>query len=202
MANHSNLNCVDHGFRGKIVATFLIMQACDAARAASSGNRRVSVDAFMKELLPPSKYQALLESLPTFWRDGERITFVEAFRGYGIWCNHVIRVDDKKTLSTDNLWKFITRGEMALCSTHQEGVGIVVPVCDTERKLSRNTMTAIIVQAKNSGEYGLEIDETLVDRMSPIKLGLFPDDVTPKPVMRIIFALASREAGVTFPRGT
>ena len=52
LENHSDLNGVDCGLRGELVATLLVMQACDAARAASSDNRWVSVNAFMKELLP------------------------------------------------------------------------------------------------------------------------------------------------------
>jgi hypothetical protein len=52
---------------------------------------------------------------------------------------------------------------------------------------------------KNLDEYGLDIDETLFDRMDPIKF-LFPDDVTPKPAIRIVFALGSRETGVAFPK--
>ena len=34
--------------------------------------------------------------------------------------------------------------------------------------------------------------------MSPIKLGLFPGDVNPKSVVRIVFALVSCEAGANF----
>ena len=52
---------------------------------------------------------------------------------------------------------------------------------------------------KNAGKYKLDIDKSLVDGIGPIKLGLFPDDVTPKPVIRIVFTLASREAGIPFP---
>jgi hypothetical protein len=199
LAHHSDLNCVDRGRRGELVAALLIMRAMDVARVASD-HRWVSVDDFMKELLPPSKYPVLHGSLPTFWRDGQRGTFMETFRGYGIWFNHVIKVEKKKMFSADNLWKFITRGAMVLCSNNQEGIDIVLPVCDTQRNLSRDTVTAILVQVKNSEEYKLEIDKTLFDGMGPIKLGLFPKDVIPKPVIRIVFALASREAGITFPK--
>lgn len=198
LANHPDLDCVDRGRRGELVATLLIMQAFDAARAASSGNRWVSVDGFMKELLPPAKYQILHGFLPTFWRSEERETFLETFRGYGIWFNHVIKVEKEAMFSADNLWKFITRGAMVLCSTNKGGVDIVLPVCNTQRKLSRDTVSHILVRVKNSEEYGLDIDETLFDQLNPIKLGLFPDDVIPKPVIRIVFALTSGEAGVTF----
>jgi hypothetical protein len=198
LAHHSDLNCVDRGRRGELVAALLLMKACDEARAESPDTRWVSVDDFMKELLPPSAYQVLQESLPIFWRNEEKRTFVESFRGYGIWFNHVIKVEKRNMFSANNLWKFITRGAMVLCSHNQEGIDIVVPVCDTQRKLSPGTVTAILIQVKNAEEYKFEIDKTLFDRMDPIKLGLFPDGMTPKPVIRIVFALASGEAGINY----
>jgi hypothetical protein len=42
LANHSDLNCIDRGRRGELVAALLIMQTYDAARAIS-GRRWVSV---------------------------------------------------------------------------------------------------------------------------------------------------------------
>jgi hypothetical protein len=76
-------------------------------------------------------------------------------------------------------------------------------------------VTAIVVQVKNAERYQNSIDKTLFDGMDPIKLGLFPDEVpvksdlfpneedsrpvTPKPVIRIVFALAARDGGVNFP---
>jgi hypothetical protein len=201
LAHHSDLNCVDRGRRGELVAALLIMRACDAARAASLGNRWVSVDEFMQELLPPSKYQILHDSHPNFWRgDGEDVPFAETFRGYGIWFNHVIKVEKKEMFTADNLWKFVMRGAMVLCANGQAGIDMVLPICDTQRNLSRDTVTAILVQVKNDGEFTLNIKKTLFDGMNPTKLRLFPNGVDPKPVIRIVFALASRRAGVNFPK--
>ena len=201
LAHHSDLNCVDRGRRGELVAALLLMGACDAARAASESpdTRWVSVDGFMKELLPPADYQRFQVSLPRFWRDGEKRTFMETFRNYGIWFNHVIKVEKKQMFSADNLWKYITRGAMMLCTQNQQGVDIVLPVCDIQRKLSRDTVTAILIQVKNAEDIKLKIDKALFDGMGPIKLGVFPKDVTPKPVIRMVLALASDKAGVAFP---
>jgi hypothetical protein len=195
---HSDLNCVDRGRRGELVATLLIMQAFDAARAVT-GSRWVSVDAFMMELLPERPYQVLHGFLPTFSRHGQNYNFVETFRDYGMWFNHVIKIEDNSMFTADHLWKFVTRGAMILCADGQEGIDIVLPVCDTQRTLSRDTVTAIVIQVKNDEKYKLKIDKTLFDRMSPVKLGLFPDDMDPKPVIRLVLALASKDAGVSFP---
>ncbi|KAF8492177.1 hypothetical protein F5888DRAFT_1806903 [Russula emetica] len=196
LAHHSDLNCVDRGRRGELVAALLIMQACDAARA---GRRWVPVDVFMQELLPPAKYHILKESFPTFYCDGQKDKFAAIFKDYGIWFNHVIKVEEDKMFSADRLWKFITRGAMILCSNNQEGIDIVIPICHTQKALSRHSVTAILVQVKNAEKYQSKFDKSLFDGMNPIKLGLFPDKVDPKPVIRIVFALAAVNAGVDFP---
>ena len=69
----------------------------------------------------------------------------------------------------------------------------------TEISFDDATYAAPAGQVKNAGKYKLDIDKSLVDGIGLIKLGLFPDDVTPKPVIRIVFTLASREAGIPFP---
>ncbi|KAH9990646.1 hypothetical protein BJV74DRAFT_920614 [Russula compacta] len=166
LASNSFLNCVDRGRRGELVAALLIMQACDAAR--SSDRRWVSVDGFMKELLPPTKYQILKESFPTFYRGGQEHDIVTTFNGYGIWCNHVIKVEERTMFSAEHLWRFIMRGAMIMCADNQ-GVDIVIPICQTDQALSRHTVTAILVQVKNDEQYTLKIDKELFDNMDPIK---------------------------------
>ena len=203
LANHADLNCVDRGRRGELVAALLVMRACDAARAAASGQRWVPVDVFMEELLPPAKYDILKKSFPIFYRDGENVKFAATFKDYGIWFNHVIRVEKDDMFSADHLWKYITRGAMILCSNNQAGIDIVIPICHTTQALSRDSVTAILVQVKNSEKFQLKINKTLFDAMDPIRLSLFPDTnklkVVPKPVIRIVFALAALQAGVNFP---
>lgn len=209
LANHSDLNCVDRGRRGELVAALIIMQACDAARAASQGQRWVCVDAFMQELLSQGKYTILKGSFPTLYRENEKKKFTATFKDHGIWFNHVIKVEKENMLSANHLWKFILRGAMVMCSNNQGGVDIVIPICYMKKPLSRNSVTAIMVQVKNSVTYKLTIDKTLFDRMDPIALGLFPKShvvggvtvkaVDPKPVIRIVFALATSDAGVNFP---
>lgn len=157
---HSDLNCVDRGHRGELVATLLIMQAFDAAHAIT-GSRWVSVDAFMKELLPERPYRVLHGLLPTFSRHGQNHNIVDTFQGYGLWFNHVIRIEDNSMFMADHLWKFVTRGAMILCVDGQEGIDIVLPVCDTQRPLSRETVTGIFIQVKNDEKYKLKIDETI-----------------------------------------
>jgi hypothetical protein len=135
-----------------------------------SGRRWVPVDVFMEELLPPAEYDILKESFPTFYRDGQKDKFAATFKDYGIWFNHVIKVEKDNMFSVDHLWKFITRGAMILmCSNNQPGVDIVIPICHTQQPLSRDSVTAILVQVKNADKYQLTIDESLFDAW--IRLG-------------------------------
>ena len=206
LAHHSDLNCIDRGRRGELVAALIVMHARDEARRAIPGKRRwISAVSFMKALLPPSGYETLRKSRPTFWRAREDKPFEETFQDYGMWFNHVIKIEDNQMISVNNLWKFITRGAMILCSTN-EGVDIVLPLCDTKRNLSRDSVTAILIQVRNSQHFEKNMETMLFDAMSPFDLGMFPEDgpsttVNPKPVIRLVFALASSEAGVVFREG-
>ncbi|KAI9434407.1 hypothetical protein F5148DRAFT_998459 [Russula earlei] len=169
LANHPNLNCIDRGRRGELVAALLIMQAFDVARAINR-KRWVTVVDFMKALLPESNYEALLRSLPTSWPENHKkqMTFEEIFKDYGLWFNHVIKIECKEMISTRHLWKFVTRGAMILCGTNQDGIDIVLPAFLTTRELGPNSMTVVVIQVKNANAYGPNLDESLFDAMDSV----------------------------------
>jgi len=227
LAEHSDLNSIDRGRRGELVATLLIMQAYDAARAISNG-RCVSVANFMEALLPASKYKTLLGSRPSSLpMDSDTAeTFEEIFKDYGLWFNHVIKIEKKEMISIDHLWKFVTRGAMILCATGQEGIDIVLPVHYLTQNLGPSSVTAVVVQVKNAERHTDALSPALFDGMdSVIKSLMFssigvdsvPDsdsEVTSgpaeppekkqktqadlKPVVRLVFSLASPKPAVVF----
>jgi hypothetical protein len=88
-----------------------------------------------------------------------------------MWFNHIIRVEDNGMIKTEYIWRFITRGAMIVCAQNQAGVDIVLPVCIRTGNLSRDTVTAILIQVKNAKEYD-KIDKTLFDGMDPIQTTL------------------------------
>ena len=197
LANHSDFNCIDRGLRGELVAELIIMQARDAA--VSENRRWMSVCDFMRALLPQTAYEELQSSLPTWWRQAEDKTFTETFMDYAMWFNHVIHVEDKKSINSEHLWMFITRGAMISCTNNQEGVDIVLPICLRNANLSPYTVSAILIQVKNAERYKRKIHKTLFDGMNPLQVGLFNQARRIKPVIRIVFALASDKPGVVFP---
>jgi hypothetical protein len=195
LAQHSDLHCIDRGRRGELVAALIIMQARDAAL---KHERWVSVCKFMEALLPTDQYERLQNSPPSFWREGENRPFSKTFEDRAIWFNHVIKIEDGAMINTKLLWTFITRGAMIMCSDNQAGVDIVLPVCSTKENLSRDSVTAILIQVKNAEQFGCSIDKTIFDRMDPLKVGLF-DEGSQKPVIRMVFALAARTSDIVFP---
>ena len=169
LAMHSDLNCIDRGRCGELVAALLIMQACDAAREFSNG-RCVSVVDFMKALLPPQKYNTLLQSAPTSLpknHDDQR-TFKAIFEDWRMWFNHIIKIERKELISIDYLWEFVVRGAMILCTTNQEGIDIVLPVCHMTQKLGPDSVTAIIIQVKNTKDYKATLQGHLFDAMDTV----------------------------------
>jgi len=153
----------------------------------------------MEALLPEQTYMALEGSRPTSWRAGEDKPFVETFQDYAIWFNHVIKIQHDTLINTEHLWSFITRGAMIICAHSQSGVDIVIPLCLETERLSRKTVSAILIQVKNSSRYGNEVNTKLFDNLCPFEVGLFNKGSTPRPVIRMVFALASQESEVHFP---
>ena len=169
LAMHPNLDCVDRGRRGELVAALLIMQAHDVARE-SSNRRWVSVVNFMEALLPPENYNILLRSFPTSlpMSHGDQVTFEATFKDHGMWFNHIIKIERKEVMSIDHLWKFVVRGAMILCATNQEGVDIILPVCDMKQNLGPDSVTAIIIQVKNANDYKATLQEHLFAAMDSV----------------------------------
>jgi hypothetical protein len=195
LANNSDLNCVDRGMRGELVAALLIMRARDASSITS---RTVRVTDFIKALLPDDDYEKLQNSWPHHSQDiNDTRTFEEIFKGYTMWFNHIIRTRDTDMINIRHLWKFITRGAMVMCANNQRGVDIVLPICDPSRKLSRHNVTAILVQVKNDKNF-TGYNRTLFDGLDPFDVNLFSNGDPPLPVIRMVFALASVQTGVSY----
>jgi hypothetical protein len=196
LADNSDLNCIDRGMRGELVATLLIMRARDVSSVTS---RSVYVTDFIKALLPKDDYEKLQNSRPPYSQHlNDTRTFEEVFKGYTMWFNHVIRIRNTEMINVRSLWKFITRGAMVMCANNQRGVDIVLPICDPSGKLSPRNVTAILVQVKNDKTFKREPKKTLFDAMDPFEVELFSKGDSPLPVIRMVFALASDEPGVSF----
>jgi hypothetical protein len=87
---------------------------------------------------------------------------------------------------------------MIICAHNQSSVNIIIPLCLKTERLLPKTMSAILIQVKNASKYGNQIDTKLFDKLCPFELRMFDKDATLRPIIRMIFALASQESEVQF----
>ena len=197
LATHPCLNSVDCGRRGELPASLLVMQARDTAR---EDREWIFVRKFMEALLPRDKYETLISTLPACHLPDDRKTSFEAtFNDSKIWFNHIIKVQQGEMIHVRHLWKFVSRGAMIICPPGYFGIDIVLPVCLKGNALTRENMTAILIQVKNDKRHRRDFSVDPFDLMEPFDAGLFSDGDVPLPIIRMVFALGSDEPGVTFP---
>ena len=132
-------------------------------------------------------------------------SLADTFKDAHMWFNHVLKIRESNLINVQHLWKFITRGAMVICANNQPGVDIVLPICYSGNVLSRRAVTAILIQVKNNTTFGKDTYEYLFDAMDPFKVNVFCDKDKPLPIIRMVFALASKEGAVKYvlpPRTT
>ena len=87
---------------------------------------------------------------------------------------------------------------MVMCTDNQYGVNVIIPVCQHQQKLSRHTVTAILIQVKNNTTFKVTPQTKLFNTMDPFNVHLFLTmGQTPLPVLHLVFALASNKNKVS-----
>ena len=192
-------NCINHSEHGELVAALLIMQARDAVTKGSE-RRWVYVCEFMESLL--GTFAATATTLPCKMHSSkDRKSLGDRFKHARMWFNHVLKIRKAHLINVQYLWEFIARGAMILCTNNQPGVDIVIPIHFSDGPLSRNNVTAILVQVKNDLTFGENMHSYLFDAMDPFHINLFNKDgnksgKAPLPIIRMVFALASEQSAV------
>jgi len=193
LTKHMGKNCINHGERGELVAALLVMQARDALTTGEESRRWMHVCDFMHSLLGDAARTSL--AFPSVsLSEKEHQTLARTFKDARMWFNHVLKVRNSDLINVRYLWKFISRGAMILCANNQRGVDIVLPVCYEDNVLSRRNVTAILIQVKNDETFGANIHGHLFDAMDPFAIKLFDKGSHPLPIIRMVFALASKNS--------
>jgi hypothetical protein len=125
---NSDLNCIDRGMRGELVAALLIIRARDVSSVTSRS-------VYVKALLPDDEYKKLrLQNFPPLHSQhlNETRIFEEIFKGPTMWFNHVIRIRNTDMINVQSLLQFITRGTL-ICGNNQHGADTVLPISDPSR---------------------------------------------------------------------
>ncbi|KAJ2919169.1 hypothetical protein MD484_g1240, partial [Candolleomyces efflorescens] len=196
------------GDRGEFVMSLIWMAARDAVvvgKARSLSTRRpwdpfrhsvISIVDFMKKLVPTSFHQELECMVPSVGdgTDG----FLQAFKGCHLWCNHFIQVQDFEVINTRFLCALLSNGVGVLCAPNKAGIDLLWIGLKGDEICEEN-LVLILGQAKNDRRYGTETVSHILDAMNPIELGVCAGDRS-VPIIRMVFALASRDPGVTLVR--
>ncbi|KAF9011520.1 hypothetical protein BDZ89DRAFT_1167478 [Hymenopellis radicata] len=199
------------GHRGECAASLAVLLARDAAvehdRASAKGGttlkddgsrRVIAVTSFLAALLATDSERLVAEP-PTFYRSiGEAYAPLgHAFEDGHIWFNHFVRVDDFDVINQEFLWRLVGRGAAVICPNNQRSIDLLIPVLIGD-VLAKENVTAIFIQIKNDKSYTEKPTRWLFDAMDPFCVGLFAKGVVPLPVIRMVFALASKEHSVDY----
>ncbi|KAI0291191.1 hypothetical protein B0F90DRAFT_1824119 [Multifurca ochricompacta] len=195
LANFPDVHIIDHGYHGELVGLLLVMQARDTA--AKGGNRTISVEQFLKALLPQSIHGQLETARPAYFRENEDKPLFETFKDSRMWFNHVIRIRNPDNVNVRLLWQFITRGAIIVRDYDiYRGIDIVLPVCYSGDVLSRDTVTAILIQVTNDSIFQDSVRRDRFDFMGLYHVGLISKEDSPLPVIRMFLALSSTDSAI------
>jgi hypothetical protein len=209
LLEHIDSSYLDPGNKGEVIAALLLLLARDKAinnRARpqpfpldTNHGRIITVSEFLDALLPTDHHQSVEDQKPSRYtqQHGQKM-LKEAFAGGYIWFNHFVKVNDFLMVNRQNLWCLISRGAAVVCPNNQRGIDILIPIIFGNR-LEPKSVSAILIQVKNNYTYTNKVDTLLFDSMDPFKVRLFSKGETPCPVIRLVFALASKTATVTSP---
>ncbi|KAF8806799.1 hypothetical protein BYT27DRAFT_6608899 [Phlegmacium glaucopus] len=210
---------LDNGDRGELIAELLLILASDAAyhkkaRLPNTGDqtneslknievepttsRAVSLELFIRELLAKEQHDQILNVKPAKSRtctEGQQ-SFGATFNESKVYFNHFIKINDPNVINRDFLWRLIARGAAVRCANCQRGVDIVIPFMYCAGKLSRINVSAIFIQVKNDAAFTTKPNFILFDLMNPFSPRFFDMDEEPLPVLRMVFALASRSPAI------
>ncbi|KAF8918532.1 hypothetical protein CPB85DRAFT_1430237 [Mucidula mucida] len=206
---HVSWSGISVGDRGEIPAALIVSLARDTAAARKGedtsapldedgAHRVISVTDFLQALLETDN-EELVAQPPTSYRDSDAAfePLEEAFKDGKIWFNHFVRIDDYDVINQEFLWRLISRGAAVICATNKLAIDLLIPVVIGD-VLAKENVTAVLIQVKNNKHYTEKSTGWLFDAMNPFRIGLFAKGVNPLPVIRMVFAAASKNSVVSY----
>ncbi|KAI0773477.1 hypothetical protein C8Q74DRAFT_1217582 [Fomes fomentarius] len=216
---------IDLGIHGEIVAAMLLLDARDRAttfltdhhalpgdsdEADSSADpleydggqkrRIITVQQFMEALISDVYRQSCLDSLPMPYLPKHKDTMLsDAFKDAHIYFNHLVRVLDFDAVDQQRLLTAISRGAAFISAPpDNKEYDILIPIL-FGTLLKREKVSAILIRVTNSERFTKKIHRSMYVTTHPLRAGIFDEDAKspPPPVIRIVFALASKTSAVS-----
>jgi hypothetical protein len=113
----------------------------------------ISVENFMSALLPKNKFKTFWQGIPNnFGKNTDQaVPASTAFQQASIHFTHFVHLQPLNH-STFDLWIAMARGQALQCAPNQPDYDIIIPIVfESESLLSRENMSAILIQVKNRG---------------------------------------------------
>ncbi|TFY74196.1 hypothetical protein EWM64_g9816 [Hericium alpestre] len=198
LQNHLVSSNLSVGERGELIATLILLLARDAAVSHVQDSRIVSVLGFLAALFHPDDYETICEAHPARSTHGEaNKSLKDSFANAKMWFNHFIKVNDFEVVNQEYLWRLIVRGAAVVCANNMRGFDIILPILYWDSKLCAWNVTAILIQVKNDKSYTANVTHSLFTAMNPRRTGVFAQGAKVLHIIRIVFALAAKDPGVT-----
>jgi hypothetical protein len=194
------------GDRGELITQNITIDTLDSVMFENHQLKSLSVEvtAYFQALFASDIYTTTIESmLPSRLGSEDRNrTFAETFANSRIYVTHFIKVYDYNVLSTEFLAKCAARGAAIVYADNQPAVDIVIPVViDKDKPLTKENVAPLFKQSKNDLKYKAKVIPSVFHAMDPYALGTFDISTkNPPPVIRMVYALASRKSKVRIVR--
>jgi hypothetical protein len=190
------------GDRGELITCNISIDTLDSLMFENRQLKSLSVEvtSYFQALFASDIYTKKIQSmLPSkLADDSQKHTFAATFANSRIYVTHFIKVYDYNVLSVEFLAKCAARGVAIVCADYQRAVDVVIPiVIDKDKSLTKENVTALLLQSKNDVSYSTNVFPSLFHIMDPYALCIFDRSTeNPPPVIRMVYALASKESGV------
>ncbi|KAI0757935.1 hypothetical protein C8Q74DRAFT_1389855, partial [Fomes fomentarius] len=186
----------DHATTYPIPTSFQPSQySADALEYDGAQQRRiVTLPTFLEALVGASYIETCLNGSPAVYTsDHADVPLKKAFEDYSIYFSHFIKARDFGVVNRKYLRLAISRGAAIICADNQAAIDIVIP-CLRGSELLEENVSAILVQVKNSRTFADKIKPKVFAAMDPFDCDVF--DSQPLPIIRMVFALASKQSVV------
>ncbi len=191
------------GDRGELITCNISIDTLDSVMFEDRQLKSLSVEVteYFQALFASNIYTKKIQSmLPSKLADeGRNHTFAATFANSRIYVTHFIKVYDYKVLSVEFLAKCAARGVAIVCADNQRAVDVIFPiVIDKDKPLTKENVTALFKQSKNNRKYSANMFSPVFHAMDPYALSVFDKSTeNPPPVIRMVYALASKKSGVS-----
>jgi len=193
---------MNKGDRGELITCNINIDTLDSVMFEDRQLKSLSVEvtSYFQALFASDIYTKKIQSmLPSkLADDGRKQTFAATFANSRIYVTHFIKVYDYKVVSVEFLAKCATRGVAIVCADNQPAVDVIFPiVINKDKPITKENVTALLKQSKNDVRFSTKVLPSIFHAMDPYALGVFDKSTeNPPPVIRMVYALASRKSGV------